>query len=335
MKNSTKPILPPLVFGSPRSNIALDLIQMQEHVGSITNWVSEFDAMPSDMGFRHVTSLYSEESFRMLAVSSSPTVMRVYDPDCTIAIPVSGDLKSQVDKYGFTLGGPRQALFFPPGKRFTEGGIKSTLLLSVSTHRLLATARGMLDEKQLATLDLHRPRLLETRHGLIDFLAMIRQISGFIDQLHGDQELLRYFSPGEGIIKIMVMMLFPECVHQQSLATPTILKPNDSRFMDLCEHLANNLGQPLNLSDLEELSGISARVLQQEFRKRTGYSPLQWLREQRLEKARQLLSAPNQTTRVSQVALVCGFDSFSDFASRYRLRFGELPSETLRRALAS
>ncbi|MFT3758934.1 helix-turn-helix domain-containing protein [Thauera sp.] len=332
MKKSTKKQLPSLVFGSLRSTIDHDLIQMQERVSSITNWVSDFDALPSDIGFRHVTTTYAEDQFCMLAVSSSPTVMRVYDPNYTIAIPISGSLKSQVDKFSFTLASPHQALFFPPGRRFTEGHIKSVLLLSVSERRLLTTAHRMLEEKRLASLDLHRPRLLETRHGVIDFLEMIRHVTRFIDQLHGNQELLKHFSPGENIIRIMVMMMFPECVLHQLAAEPAIVKPRDSRIVELCEYLEDHLDRPFNLSDLEAMSGISARVLQQEFRKRTGQSPLQWLRDQRLDKARQLLSCPSGETRISQVALVCGFDNFSDFANRYRQRFGELPSETLRRA---
>ena len=37
-------------------------------------------------------------------------------------------------------------------------------------------------------------------------------------------------------------------------------------------------------------------------------------------------------TSVSDVALVCGFGNFGNFANYYRIKFGELPSQTLKRA---
>ena len=37
-------------------------------------------------------------------------------------------------------------------------------------------------------------------------------------------------------------------------------------------------------------------------------------------------------TAVTEVALACGFEHLGRFSTRYRDRFGESPSETLRRA---
>jgi transcriptional regulator GlxA family with amidase domain len=47
-----------------------------------------------------------------------------------------------------------------------------------------------------------------------------------------------------------------------------------------------------------------------------------------------MLSTPDDTTSVSQIAFACGFSNLGHFASAYRTTFGELPSQTLSRSRA-
>jgi AraC-like DNA-binding protein len=56
------------------------------------------------------------------------------------------------------------------------------------------------------------------------------------------------------------------------------------------------------------------------------------LRTARLKQARLQLDAPRPGATVTEVALDCGFTHLGRFSSEYRRRFGELPSQTLRRA---
>jgi AraC-like DNA-binding protein len=57
-----------------------------------------------------------------------------------------------------------------------------------------------------------------------------------------------------------------------------------------------------------------------------------FLRERRLDRAHvQLAEASAGSLRVTDVALRCGFQHLSEFAARYRERFGCLPSQTLRK----
>ena len=56
------------------------------------------------------------------------------------------------------------------------------------------------------------------------------------------------------------------------------------------------------------------------------------LRRARLAQARADLEAPGHDTSVTIVAHDCGFSHLGRFAQEYARRFGESPSETLRRA---
>lgn len=96
-----------------------------------------------------------------------------------------------------------------------------------------------------------------------------------------------------------------------------------------------NLGEPIGIEDLATVAGISARSVQNAFRRRRGCTPMQFVLNRRLNRARELLQAPQPRTTVTAVAVECGVFQFGRFAVQYRQRFGERPSETLAYGRAS
>jgi transcriptional regulator GlxA family with amidase domain len=77
---------------------------------------------------------------------------------------------------------------------------------------------------------------------------------------------------------------------------------------------------------------VSARSLQDGFARSIGVPPTRYLREVRPDRVHEdLRSADAYTATVSQVAGRWGFLYLSRFAAAYREKFGESPSETLRR----
>ena len=59
---------------------------------------------------------------------------------------------------------------------------------------------------------------------------------------------------------------------------------------------------------------------------------MDFVKRVRLERARQKLSSLDAETSVTAVAFECGFGNLGHFARDYHERFGERPSETLRRS---
>jgi AraC-like DNA-binding protein len=92
-----------------------------------------------------------------------------------------------------------------------------------------------------------------------------------------------------------------------------------------------HLDAPLRLDALAGIAGVPPRTLEAHFERFLGTSPLAWLRQERLTQARRALLAGDGRETVGAVALRCGFPQLGRFAARYLSRFGELPSETLRR----
>lgn len=98
------------------------------------------------------------------------------------------------------------------------------------------------------------------------------------------------------------------------------------------EYIRANLHLPLSLGDICVAAGVSSRTLQHTFRRKRGYTPMEFLRTLRLEQVRAELSRSEPALSVTEAALNCGFTHLGRFAHDYRARFGEMPSETLSRS---
>ncbi|MGI9241144.1 MAG: helix-turn-helix domain-containing protein [Verrucomicrobiales bacterium] len=98
------------------------------------------------------------------------------------------------------------------------------------------------------------------------------------------------------------------------------------------EYMRANLGEPVTISDLVRICDCGRSALFSAFHNSKGISPMEFLTEQRLQSARRKLLKPEEETSVSSVALDSGFVHLGRFAHAYRKRFGESPSETLKRA---
>ena len=57
-----------------------------------------------------------------------------------------------------------------------------------------------------------------------------------------------------------------------------------------------------------------------------------FVKQLRLERARQMLMRTDTNPSVTEVAFFCGFSNMGNFAADYRKHFGERPSDTLKRA---
>ncbi len=93
-----------------------------------------------------------------------------------------------------------------------------------------------------------------------------------------------------------------------------------------------HLGESIGTSTIADAMHVSPRALQQAFAAALGQTPTEVVRELRLQRVRSDLlgaSAADGLT-VTAAAQRWGFAHLGDFAVRYRRRFGETPSRTLR-----
>lgn len=94
-----------------------------------------------------------------------------------------------------------------------------------------------------------------------------------------------------------------------------------------------NWDKPIDVGQLAQLAGTSVRTMFRQFALAGHDSPGQFAKRIRLQKAAELLRRPDEKTTVTGVAFRCGFQNLGRFASEYAQLIGELPSETLKRAM--
>lgn len=97
------------------------------------------------------------------------------------------------------------------------------------------------------------------------------------------------------------------------------------------EYMRAHLNEPISIINLLRICGCSRSVLFAAFRNARGYTPMEFLAEQRLQSARQKLLTPHLEDSVSSIALDSGFINLGRFSQLYRRRFGVRPSDMLRK----
>jgi transcriptional regulator GlxA family with amidase domain len=102
-------------------------------------------------------------------------------------------------------------------------------------------------------------------------------------------------------------------------------------FKRAWESLEAHAAEPLDLQRLAQRSGIGIRSLQLGFKRHFGVSISMALLDIRLKHLHARLSNAKPSERIVDIAYDLGFSHLSRMASVYRAKFGESPSETLRR----
>jgi AraC family transcriptional regulator len=90
------------------------------------------------------------------------------------------------------------------------------------------------------------------------------------------------------------------------------------------EYVQANFDSGISLSDLAKVAGLSRMHFAAQFRAATGYSPREYLLNQRIEHAKSLLL--NTETPLAQVALTVGFSSQAHFSTVFKRITSETPA---------
>jgi AraC-like DNA-binding protein len=197
----------------------------------------------------------------------------------------------------------------------------------------------------------------------IDEAALIKKLTALLGSEPAGQIQLHGGEPGgeEKILLRNLVMYFARSIHsfeksdvfipvvrelEQAIIT-AFLYTNHHNYSDLLradskdvgpwqvraveEYIESHWNEPIDISQLVKITGASARSIFQAFARARGYSPKVFLKRTRLAQARTKLQSGDPNASVTAIALSCGFHNVGRFASEYRARFGELPSETLAR----
>ncbi|MBX6387633.1 MAG: AraC family transcriptional regulator [Frankia sp.] len=139
------------------------------------------------------------------------------------------------------------------------------------------------------------------------------------------------FGPLEEFLMSTLLLLQPSNYQQQLVLQRK--QPGRRAVRLALGYIEEHLSEPITMADLAAAAQVSVRSIQEGFRDELGVSPTAYIRDRRLERARADLvdAEPADGVTVSEVAYRWGFNHLGNFSALYRHRFGESPSQTLRR----
>ena len=97
--------------------------------------------------------------------------------------------------------------------------------------------------------------------------------------------------------------------------------------------LREHYNEPVLVSDLADLAGMSASSFHRHFRSATSMTPIQFQKQIRLQEARALLMT--QPAEVAEIGYLVGYESPSQFSREYRRTFGTPPGRDAARLNAT
>lgn len=101
------------------------------------------------------------------------------------------------------------------------------------------------------------------------------------------------------------------------------------------DYIEANLDEAIGLSEIAAAAGVPGRTLIRHFEDFKGTTPIRYLRAARYKKVRESLRRAEPEESITEIALKWGFAHMGRFSVEYRKRFGESPSQTVRRRATS
>jgi AraC-like DNA-binding protein len=165
-------------------------------------------------------------------------------------------------------------------------------------------------------------RPLRLRGGLENILCRTLEAAGDVSQAglfdEAGPKLAQHF------LEMLALLPLPdeEAVPRRSRNPLLIRRRQAKSFID------RNFGIPdLSVAAIAGSLKVSQRYLQMAF-EGDAVSPLQYLRERRLNACARLLRDPRQCRRsITEISFSCGFNSSAHFSTQFRLQFGLSPRE--------
>jgi len=209
------------------------------------------------------------------------------------------------------------------------------LMLKIDLRRLQEVARRTFATRHaggagdIGEIDFELPLRLDDAAGT----QWCRMVAGLASLLPSDGHEPydpRWLAHYEDNLMLYLLCHRPNSVRQQHDAMRLGSEAAGMRQLRRAEEfMRGRLDAPISLEDVAEAAGVSRRALGLLFRRYRDLSPMEVLRNMRLDAAHAQL-ARHDGASVTEVAFNCGFSHLSRFSACYRERFGQLPRETSR-----
>ncbi len=172
--------------------------------------------------------------------------------------------------------------------------------------------------RRLAGLDDQQALTFDRVHEAYNFdplvEAVLRRLAMVADQ-----------SPSTLLVESAITTLIASLQHQARTHAAPVAAEHAPRLDRVIDYIDANLGQDLSLADLAGVACLSSYHFARVFKRVTGSSPLSFVQERRIERARRLLALRGST--LAQVSYECGFANQAHFTTVFKRHMGVTPGQ--------
>lgn len=129
----------------------------------------------------------------------------------------------------------------------------------------------------------------------------------------------------EGLVRVKLMELLFHIADSNDRLLHQMIQPISKDSGSITKIMEENFMNPVSLNDLAYLSGRSLATFKRDFQAIYNTSPLKWVRNRRLDKAKELLA--ETALPVTDICFSTGFENIAHFSKVFKARFGLPPSE--------
>jgi len=167
--------------------------------------------------------------------------------------------------------------------------------------------------------------------------TMVKDLARNIDE--NGSEWLR-FRPAVGALEDCLLRgLIYQQPHNYSERLLKPVVPAQSRqLLRALDYIESAAVENITVTDIAEHAHLSVRALEEGFRRHYDTTPMNFLRNKRLDRVRAAIVAnarAGATETITEIAFRHGFNHLGRFSAYYRERIGESPSDTARAAIRS
>lgn len=325
-----KRLLPRLAFGEKQSLVHDNFKETRELLHSFVPSIKELHSIVPDNKFLSKSTEVNINGLIISAISATPMYMEQYNTkeELYLFIPIFGGSKIIASGKKLEAIALKRAIFHSFMTEGEENDKSSFLMFYLDKKRLISTAKAMLGRNDTRNIkfDFNIPKELSMVYGNISFIKIILELCQIIDNYNCDEELLSNLNMDDIFYRNIVTMLEPEIF----LKNEQVSHHSNKGLQLILDFIEDFPNENITLSDLENISGLSSRTLQYQFKKELKMSPMKFIKTYKLQQIKSLLEDSNCTLNINQVAYKFGYTNSSLFAKNFKEEFGILPSEILK-----
>ena len=283
----------------------------------------------AQLDYCHIFQGLNQISLSLMQYGAETNVQPVdLDQFYLIQLPLSGYDRLHIEGCSL-LSSPALGTVHGPGSALEMNWSEDCQKLAVRIERaaLEQHASGLFDLDQ-------PPQVLSFDHALnlssAQGMAWRHQVTYLFTQLRQAPHLFNQPLVRNQFEQTLMTSLLSwhRCKSTHSVAPRRVLPHHIKRALEFLHH---HVEQTWTVADLANYAGVSVRSLYAGFQQYLNTSPKQYLLELKMQRVHQALLDPERPQSVTEIATACGFFQLGRFAAAYRKRFGESPSETLKR----